>query len=154
MKKSNKKTTKKTAKKKVIIEERKDVTQREWKIRLYTTADGKCPMKDFMKTLSREEKAEITDRIKYLKIYGHKAIRPRAAYLRDKIYELRMTLTTTETRALYFFYNDDDEIVLTHAFYKKTQAVSESEINKAIKYKNDYLQRYKKVNINEKTSRK
>ena len=121
--------------------------QREWKIVLYKTERGKCPIKDFMQTLTEDEKAEMTDKIEYLRIYGNNIRRPRADYLRDKIYELRMTLTKNETRTLYFFFNNS-EIVLTHAFYKKTQSVPESEINKAIKYKNDFLQRYNKENIN------
>ena len=121
--------------------------QKEWKIVLYKTERGKCPIKDFMQTLAEDEKAEMTDKIEYLRIYGNNIRRPRADYLRDKIYELRMTLTKNETRTLYFFFNNN-EIVLTHAFYKKTQSVPESEINKAIKYKNDFLNRYNKGNIN------
>jgi phage-related protein len=120
---------------------------KEWKIVFYKTENGKCPVYDFMKTLTENEKAEMLDKIEYLRIHGNNIRRPRADYLRDKIYELRMTLTTNETRTLYFFFNNN-EIVLTHAFYKKTQSVPESEINKAIKYKNDFTQRYNKENIN------
>jgi phage-related protein len=141
MKQKQNKGKKKTAIKDVAI-------QKEWKIKVYRTADGKCPLRDFMRTLSREEKAIITDKIEYLKVHNINIRRPHADYIRDKIYELRMTLITHETRVLYFFFNDDNEIILTHAFHKKTNEVSEVEINKAIKYRNDFLQRYSKENIN------
>jgi phage-related protein len=141
-------------KKKKVIAKKQNTTEKEWTIKLYKTADGKCPIADFMKTLTQDEKMEITNRIEHLRTHGHNIRRPRAAYLRDKIYELRMSLTTNETRVLYFFFNDNNEIVLTHAFYKKTQKVPESEINKAIKYKNDFIQRFLNKNINEKTNKK
>jgi phage-related protein len=135
-------------KKKVAI---KDVViQKEWTITLYTTADGKCPVNDYMKTLSKKDYAEMIDKIEYLRINRHNTKRPRAGYLRDKIYELRITLTKNKTRTLYFFYNDNNEIVLTHTFIKKTKEVPPPQIEKAIKYRNDFIQRHSKENINEK----
>jgi len=123
--------------------------KKEWEIILYTTETGKCPVNDFMNGLSDKDRAEMIKKINYLKQVGNKIKRPRAAYLRDKIYELRITLTKNNTRTLYFFFNDNNEIILTHTFIKKTDKVPDSEIEKAIKYKNNYLKRFSKETPNE-----
>ena len=124
----------------------KQKEQKEWQILLYKTEDGKCPVNDFMKSLNEKDFAEITKGIEYLKSVGFNIRRPHGDYLRDKIYELRIPILNNETRTLYFFCYET-YIVLTNTFIKKTDKVPESEINKAIKYKNDFLQRYNKDNI-------
>ena len=60
--------------------------------------------------------------------------------LRDGIFELRTQYHDGISRVCYFFvYNK--KIILTHGFIKKTEKTPNSEINKAIKYMNDYLAR-------------
>ena len=118
--------------------------QRKWEVVLYTTETGKCPIDIFLESLSVDDKEDMIKWILYLENVGNDIRRPHGDYLRDKIYELRVTLRNNITRTLFFFYNDDNEIVLTHAFTKKTDKVPDKEINKAIKYRNDYIQRTKK----------
>ena len=120
---------------------------RHWEIKFYKTEAGKCPIDSFMDTLSISDKEDIIKWIEYLRQVGNDIRRPHGDYLRDKIYELRVTLRNNITRTLFFFYSDDNEIVLTHAFIKKTDIVPENEINKAIKYRNDYLHRIKNIGI-------
>ena len=115
--------------------------KKEWKIILYTTKNGKCPVNDFMKTLSDNEKEKMLKRINELKTIGYNITRPKGSHLKDKIYELRITLLNNETRTLFFF-EFDNYIILTHTFIKKTQKVPDSEIKKALKYKKDFLQRF------------
>jgi phage-related protein len=103
----------------------KDKKQKEWKIRLYITEDGKCPVSEFMETLSEKNYKKMTKSIEYLKSVGIGLRRPQGDYLRDGIYELRIILTNNNYRTLYFFYNNN-EIVLTHAFHKTTKKVPES----------------------------
>ncbi|MCL2039321.1 MAG: type II toxin-antitoxin system RelE/ParE family toxin [Bacteroidetes bacterium] len=125
---------------------KKDIKQKEWNIKLYKDKNGKCPIKDFMKTLSKDEKEWMTICIELLKNEGFKLRRPQCDYLGDDIYELRIKLSGDNTRTLYFFCYEN-YIVLTHTFIKKTEKVPENEIKKAIKYKNDFLNRYKIDNI-------
>ena len=122
------------------------IEHKEWEIILYTTKNGKCPVNDFMDTLSVDDKEDMIKKILYLKNVGNEIRRPQGDYLRDKIYELRITLANNNTRTLYFFCYDD-YIVLTHTFIKKTDKVPENEIARAIKYKNDFLARFNKENI-------
>jgi phage-related protein len=66
--------------------------------------------------------------------------RPYADFLRDNIHELRVRFSQTQYRVLYFFFSRD-QIVLTHGFQKESQKVSETEIDRAIRYRSDWLTR-------------
>ena len=59
------------------------------------------------------------------------------------IFELRAKVGTDISRVLYFFYYEG-RIVLTHGFIKKTQRTPASEIEKAKKYRRDYIERHGK----------
>ena len=56
------------------------------------------------------------------------------------IFELRAKVGTDISRVLYFFYYEG-RIVLTHGFIKKTQRTPAVEIEKAKKYRRDYIER-------------
>lgn len=58
-------------------------------------------------------------------------------YIRDGVYELRVTCPNTELR-VFFIYDGNTIVVLFNAFKKKTQKAPESEIKKAIKLKDEY----------------
>jgi len=120
--------------------------KKRWKVVLYKTAEGKCPVSNFLISLSEKDFADITKGIEYLRAVGNDIRRPHGALLRDKIYELRIPILNNQTRTLYFFcYND--YIVLTNSFIKKTDKVPENEIKKAIKYREDFLERFTKETI-------
>lgn len=59
------------------------------------------------------------------------------------IFELRAKVGTDISRVLYFFYYEG-RIVLTHGFIKKTQRTPAGEIEKAKKYRGDYIERHGK----------
>jgi len=59
--------------------------------------------------------------------------------LRDKIYELRPDFGKLSPRIFYFYKGKD--IVFTHGFLKKTRAVPDNEIEKAINIMKIYLNR-------------
>jgi len=122
---------------------------KEWKIILYQTETGKCPFDDFIATLTDNERDWMAVCIEHLKREGFNIRRPQADKLRDDIYELRIQLKgRKKTRTLYFFcYND--YIVLTHTFIKRSDKVPDKEINKAIKYRNTFLEKYNINNIEE-----
>jgi len=124
------------------------IEEKEWIIKFYKTETGKCPVDDFLQTLSKEDFEKMQRTITHLKVFGPKAHRPQCAKLRDDIYELRVRLPYHQTRTLYFF-SFENYIVLTHIFIKKTDKVPDGEIEKAVKYKKDFLQRYNVKNIDE-----
>lgn len=58
-------------------------------------------------------------------------------FIRDGVYEFRVTYGNSEFR-IFFIYDGDTVVVLFNAFKKKTQKVPDSEIRKAIKLKEEY----------------
>ena len=122
--------------------------KKEWKIILYKTPTGKCPVEEYLSALSPLDKEFMLKWIQHLQDVGNEIRRPYGDYLRDKIYELRIELTNNNTITLYFFCYEN-YIVLTHTFNKKTNKVPDKEINKALKYKKDFLNRFNKTNIEE-----
>ncbi len=120
--------------------------KKKWTVIYYETKQGKFPVEEFINSRSKKNQLKIAAIIDYLEEMVNKLPRPYADYLRDGIYELRIKLSGNETRTLYFFCYEEF-IVLTHSFIKKTQKVPESEINKAIKYMKDFLEKYDKEEL-------
>ena len=74
--------------------------------------------------------------------------RPYADLLEDGIHELRIKLTGTQVRILYFFCYQTI-IVLTNAFDKYSDKVDNAEIELSKKSRIDFLERFKEKDIRE-----
>lgn len=113
----------------------------DWKVYYYTDKNGNCSVQDFIDSRNRNHNSKIKSIVKQLEIDGPNLPRPYADYLRDGIHELRIKLTGSENRILYFFCFQD-YIILTHSFIKNENEVPDREINKAIKIREDFKDRY------------
>lgn len=71
---------------------------------------------------------------------GYQARMPYSEELEDGIFELRAKVGSDISRVLYFFVVGQ-KIVLTNGFINKTQKTPKSEIERAKKYRADYLGR-------------
>lgn len=60
-------------------------------------------------------------------------------YIRDGIYEFRVNYGSNEFR-IFFIYDGDTLVVLFNCFRKKTQKTPKSEIDKAVKLKEEYYE--------------
>lgn len=60
-------------------------------------------------------------------------------FIRDGIYEFRVNYGNNEFR-IFFIYDGDTIVVLFNCLKKKTQKTPNSEIEKAIKLKNEYYE--------------
>ena len=78
--------------------------------------------------------------IKLLEEKGNELREPYSKPLEDGIFELRAKVGTDISRVLYFFYYQG-RIILTNGFVKKTQKTPSSEIEKAKRYREDFLER-------------
>lgn len=78
--------------------------------------------------------------IQLLQDNGYRLREPYSKALENGIFELRIKQGNNISRIMYFFYVDQ-HIILTNGFIKKTQKTPRSEIEKAKKYRADYLDR-------------
>jgi len=68
------------------------------------------------------------------------------SFLRDGIYEFRVTYIHSEYRLL-FIYDNDTMVILLNCFQKKTQKTPNREIEKAIKLKEEYYAEKSEQNL-------
>jgi len=114
--------------------------QSKWHVIYYETIDGESPIFNFIESRSPRNQAKILGLISLLEEKCPNLPRPFADLLDTGIHELRIKLSGEQIRILYFFCYKN-YIVLTHCFVKKTSRVLKSEIKKAIKYREGFLNR-------------
>ena len=120
----------------------------QWKIIYYGTANGECPIQEFIDSRKEREQAKILSWLSLLEEQGPQLPRPYADLLDDGIHELRIQLSGTQVRILYFFCYQNF-IVLTHAFPKHTQRVPRPEIRRTQHSRADFFARYDDDSIRE-----
>lgn len=103
---------------------------------LYQEDDGTVPLLDWLDGLRDKARAKVLVRIERLKELGNQLRRPEADYLRDGIYELRISLQGIHHRILYFFCGHT-VAVLSHGLVKE-RAVPSREIELAVRRKSRF----------------
>jgi phage-related protein len=110
----------------------------------YKTVDGKCPVQEFLDSLSGKvaqkvlwtlsllEDLEIVPSIYFKKLTGT-----------DDIWECRIQYSSNIYR-IFCFFDSHSVVVLTHGLVKKSQKTPQREIEKAESYRKDFLSRRKK----------
>lgn len=107
----------------------------------YRTDSDRCPVEEFLDSLSGQQAQKVLwvlrliqeiDSVpsKYLK----KLVNP------DDIWEVRINVGNNTFRLLGFF-NNENLVILTNGFAKKTQKVPSQEIDLAERRKREYLNR-------------
>lgn len=91
---------------------------------------------DFIKKLSTDEINKIRRALDLFKVEDRMP-RHFIKFIRDGIYEFRVTYGNNEFR-IFFIYDGDIVVVLFNAFKKKTQKTPDNGIKKAIKLKEEY----------------
>lgn len=112
----------------------------KFEVEFYEKLNGEQPAKEFLLGLDKKMRAKMVDTITILQDNGYELREPYSKHLSEGIFELRAKLGSDITRVLYFFYVDR-HIILTNGFVKKTQKTPPAEIEKAKKYRADYLKR-------------
>ena len=112
-----------------------------WQIEFYETERGECPLDSFIDGSNAKVRSKFVRALDLLEEYGPGLKRPFADILRDGIRELRIRFGTDRIRALYFFF-EGSRIIVTHGFVKKTDEVPVSEIERAIRCRNNFLSRH------------
>lgn len=112
-----------------------------YRIIFYTAERGDSPIDKFLDTLDKKSRAKVAAYISMLEKHGPNLKRPYADIVRGKIRELRIHFSSNQYRILYFF-QLCDQIVLVHAFSKKTQQLKERVIELAEKRMQDWIQQH------------
>jgi phage-related protein len=107
----------------------------------YTTERGESPIDDFLDRLNKKSRAKVAAHLSLLEDQGPNLKRPYADVVRGKIRELRIQQSSNQYRILFSF-QVRDQIVLAHAFTKKTQRLKEKDIELAEKRMQDWIQRF------------
>ncbi|MBA3052818.1 MAG: type II toxin-antitoxin system RelE/ParE family toxin [Candidatus Omnitrophota bacterium] len=115
---------------------------KKYELIFYVTKRGESPVDDFLDSLSIKARAKVMSFIALLEEKGPNLRRPYTGILKEGIRELRIQLSPNHYRLLYFFFLRN-RIIFTNGLIKKTDKVSEEEIKKAKRRKNDFVARYK-----------
>ncbi len=107
----------------------------------YTTERGDSPVDDFLDSLDKKSRAKVAAHVSLLEEYGPNLKRPYADIVRSKIREFRIHHSSNQYRILYFF-QMREQIVLVHAFSKKTQQLKEKDIELAERRREDWIRRF------------
>jgi len=119
-----------------------------WQIELYEKSNGKCPVLDYIQTLSPKQRARIEKEIDLLEMHGVYLPFPFKRKIRGckykDLWELRIKFGTNQFRIIYFLYMKN-VFILLHAFCKKSQKTSKNELKIAKDRMADFLEKNKGV---------
>lgn len=111
-----------------------------FEVEFYEKENGNQPVREFIISQEKKMIAKILDMINLLQDNGYQLREPYSKALENGLFELRIKSGSSISRIIYFFYVDR-HIILTNGFVKKTQKTPRIEIDKAIRYRDDYLSR-------------
>lgn len=99
---------------------------------LFAEDDGTSPLLKWLDTLPPKVRVKCLARTERLAEEGHQLRHPEADYLRDGIYELRVSFQRIQYRILYFF--QDKHAIISHGLMKQRRIPSK-EIDLALERK-------------------
>ena len=111
-----------------------------YEVIIYDLEDGTEPAKEFLLSLDVKMRAKMLRTIDLLAVNGVELREPHSKPLDDGIFELRAKVGSDISRVLYFFIVGR-RVILTNGFIKKTQKTPPAELERAKRYRADYLGR-------------
>ena len=110
-------------------------------ITFYRTVDGKCPVQEFLDSLSSKTAQKVAW---VLSLVEELDVVPSTYFKKlvstEEIWECRIQLGSNAYR-IFCFFDGNSVVVLTHGLTKKTQKTPQREIERAEAYRRDYLKR-------------
>lgn len=118
------------------------MNKNQWTVENYIKKDGTEPVENFLDSLNPKDEAKMLRCIELLEEFGIRLPGPHKESLGDGLLELRAKVSTNITRIIYFHY-ENGRFILLHGFTKKDQKTPPTEIARAKRYRDDYLNRNK-----------
>lgn len=117
-----------------------------WDIIFYRKENGEAPVKVFLESLPLKHQMKAVQEIDLLKKYGLFLGMPYMKSIQGSRYkgicEMRVQQGNDISRIFYFL-PIGNAFVLLHGFIKKSQKTPVKELERALRYKEDYLRRQK-----------
>jgi len=101
-------------------------------VRFYKTESGNEPVREWLKSLTKEDRARIGTDIKTIE-YGFPIGMPTCQSMGKGLYEVRTNLDSRIARVLFLI--DNGAMILLHGFIKKTQKTSKRDLGLALERK-------------------
>lgn len=118
----------------------------QWQVEYYKKENGEIPVLEYLLTLDAKIRAKAFSEIELLQKHGINLREPYTKSIKGNkyknLFELRVKFSTNTSRIFYFTY-EHNTFVLLNGFTKKSDATPQKELDKAIKYKQDYERRCK-----------
>jgi len=111
-----------------------------YQVVFFEKESGIAPAEDFINSLDNKMSAKIYRLIAMISKNGPELREPYSKHLEDGIFELRAKVGSDITRVLYFFVFGS-RIVLTNGFTEKTQKTPRVEIDRAMGYRKEFLEK-------------
>jgi len=118
----------------------------KWNILYYSEDEKLSDIEKFIDSKDERNQAKIFAWLEKLAELGPNLPRPYADILVDGIHELRIKLSGSQVRILYFFCYKD-YIILTNQFVKNSDKVPKSEINKSKERRDKFLKKYNEIDL-------
>lgn len=116
----------------------------EWQVEYYKKENGKIPVLEYLLTLNAKMRAKAFSEIELLEKHGTNLREPYAKPIKGEkykdLFELRIKFSSNISRIFYFTFKGST-VVLLHGYTKKTEKAPTSELDKAMRYKEDYERR-------------
>jgi phage-related protein len=109
-----------------------------FEVEFYEDAGGGRPIESFLGSLDPKTRAKVSGALEVLGEKGTLLREPYTKHLREGIFELRVTFSSTHIRLLYF-YCGEKAVVVTNGFVKKERKTPRREIALAKRRRTDYL---------------
>jgi phage-related protein len=102
----------------------------------YRSASGSEPVREWLKTLDKADRQTVGEDIAYVQ-YKWPIGKPRVDHLRGPIWEVRSKIGNRIARVLFAV--EASEMILLHAFVKKTQQTNPADIELATKRLKEWI---------------
>jgi phage-related protein len=116
----------------------------EWQVQFYKKENGGIPVLDYLLSLDAKMRAKAFSEIELLEKHGSQLREPYVKPIKGTqykgIFELRVKFASDISRIFYFTYHEEI-FVLLHGFTKKTEKTPQRELERALRYKEDYERR-------------
>lgn len=116
----------------------------DWQVEYYKKENGKIPVVEYLLTLNAKMRAKAFSEIELLENHGTALREPYAKPIKGEkykdLFELRIKFSSDISRIFYFTFKNNT-FVLLHGFTKKSDKTPEKELDKALRYKEDYERR-------------